>query len=177
MLPAPDTGAVEDAAGLDLGWLGTSTAMGPPRTLAVIWATVELERALADLDVAAESAALAGQSIEDPLLGARVIVVPTGGEIQIAIAEPSTEGRLAATLARHDEGPAGRYVRSPVGLEAVRDLATAAGLAVSRPEPGPFGRAVLVVAPLAGPHLILVDPRPDVPEPTSGDPAAVPSPP
>jgi hypothetical protein len=187
VLPGRDTGAVEDAAELALGWLATPATADPPRTLAVIWATVELERALADLGGVREPAALSGaradevplaaQAIEDPLLGARVVVVPTGGEIRIALAEPSTEGRLAATLARHAEGPAGRYVRSPVGLERLRVLAAAAGIGVSTPQPGPFGREVLVVAPLAGPHLVLVEPQPGDAAPTSGDPPAVPSPP
>ena len=185
MLPAPDTGAVEDAAGLALGWLATPATADPPRTLALIWATVELERALADLSgvsagailsgVLADGVPLAARAIEDPLLGARVVVVPTGGEIRIALAEPSREGRLAATLARHAEGPAGRYVRSPVGLERLRVLAASAGIGVSTPQPGPFGREVLVVAPPAGPHLVLVEPQPGDAVPTSGDPRAVPS--
>ena len=162
--------------GPSIDWL---QAGGSLRTLAEIWATVEMERALTDLgrdDLVAgrDGAELDRDVIDDPLLGARVAVVSTGGDgTRIAIAEPSTEGRLAATLARHGEGPVGRYVLSPVGLEAVRTLAAAAGVAISRPVDGPFGLSVLVLtASPAGPHLILVDPRP-----ARADPAAVPSPP
>ncbi len=149
-----------------LAWLGA--AGGSPRTLAEIWATVELERALADLGHAGDGDDDSGPRpgpgpgamatvVEDPLLGARVAVVATGeGSALIAVAEPSTEGRLAATLARHGEGLAGRYVLSPVRLEAVRVLAAAAGVTVSRAEYGPFGPSVLVVTPVSGPYLILV---------------------
>jgi hypothetical protein len=159
-----------------LAWLGP--AGGSPRTLAEIWATVELERAIADLGQTEPGGdgPRSGRDravIEDPLLGARVAVVATGDAgARIALAEPSTEGRLAATLARHGEGPAGRYVLSPVGLEAVRVLAAAAGVTVSRAENGPFGPSVLVVASVTGPHLILVDPGR-----ARADRAAVPSPP
>jgi hypothetical protein len=145
-----------------LAWLGA--AGRSPRTLAEIWATVELERALADLGHTGPGgddpwSRRDGAVLEDPLLGARVAVVATGDDgARIAVAEPSTEGRLAATLARHGEGPAGRYVESPVRLEELRALAAAAGVTVSRAENGPFGPSVLVVASVTGPHLILVDP-------------------
>jgi len=131
--------------------------------LAPIWATVELERALGDLGTVpdeAGAAALVDGAVEDPLLGARVIVVPSDVDgLRIALAEPSTEGRLAATLVRNGEGPAGRYVLAPFGLAVVKARAAAAGLVVSSPAGGPFGPAVLVLGgPIAGPHLILVDP-------------------
>jgi hypothetical protein len=159
-----------------LAWLGP--AAEPLQTLAEIWATVELERALADLGHIEPGgdgpwSGRDGGVVEDPLLGARVAVVSSGHDgARIAVAEPSTEGRLAATLARHGEGPAGRYVLSPVGLEAVRVLAAAAGVTVSRAENGPFGPSVLVVASVTGPHLILVEPGR-----ARADRAAVPSPP
>lgn len=160
-----------------LAWLGEDG--GALRTLAEIWATVDIERALADFGRVGFGAGLDGAeldtpAIDDPLLGARVAVVRTGVDgTRVAVAEPSTEGRLAATLARHGEGRAGRYVLSPVGLDTVRVRAAAAGVAISRPAVGPFGPAVLVVAgSVAGPHLILVDPLA-----APADPAAVPSPP
>ena len=66
--------------------------------------------------------------------------------------------RLALRLARHDEGPAGRYVGLPLALEAISSVAAAAGVLVSRPEIGPFGREVLVLGGgLGAPHLILVE--------------------
>jgi hypothetical protein len=89
-----------------------------------------------------------------------VVIVPAGSDRpRRAIAEPTTEGRLAATLARHGEGPAGRYVVLADGLDRARARATAAGIAVSRIEVGPFGPSMLVLnGPLSGPHLILCDP-------------------
>lgn len=138
-----------------LAWLGEPGR--DPRTLARLWATVELERALADLG--AEPTRVAAAS-EDPLLGARVVVVASDdGGPDVALAEPSTEGRLAAALVRHGEGPAGCYVVAPFGLETVRARAAAAGVQLSGTAVGPFGRSVLVLGgPPAGPSLILVDP-------------------
>ena len=123
------------------------------RVLAVIWATVDRDRVLADLDVAAE------RLVEDPHLGASVTLVqPVDGD-PIAILEPVTEGRLAATLARNGEGPAGEYVEAPLPLEAIGGAAAAAGLVVSRPADGPFGRSVIVLPGRpGGPFLVLVEP-------------------
>jgi hypothetical protein len=156
--------------GPSLDWLAGDG--GTLRTLAEIWATVDLERAL-------DGAAIDGAVIEDPLLGARVAIVSAGDGTPTAVAEPSTEGRLAATLARHGEGLVGRYLQSPVGLDAARILAAAAGVSISRPAEGPFGRSVLVVTAVgARPHVILVDPLAARPEPAApSDRAAVPSPP
>jgi hypothetical protein len=131
------------------------------RTEAEIWATVDLERTLAGLGLGLEdaTAAVAGAR-PDALLGARVVTVPVGPDRpRRSIAEPTTEGRLAATLARHGEGPAGRYVFVADGLDRARARATAAGIPVSRIEVGPFGPAMLVlIGPASGPHLILCDP-------------------
>lgn len=158
------------AAEPSLAWLGKRVVA---TTLADIWATGEIDRALADLLRSGPSVGLIAAPVDDPLLGARIAIVSVaGGGTPIALAEPSREGRLAATLARHGEGPAGRYVRSPIELDALPDLAVAAGLSVSRPATGPFGPAVLLVAAVGGPHLILVGPSP-----SSAEPAAVPSPP
>jgi hypothetical protein len=63
----------------------------------------------------------------------------------LALAEPSTEGRLAAALARHGEGVAGRYVLLGLDMAAIADRAAVAGVALSRPTVGPFGREVLVL--------------------------------
>ena len=145
-----------------LGWLGP--AGGEVRLLARIWATVELERALADLRAgrsrgAAIEPGLAEPASIDPLLGARVVLVTDDDGSLVAVAEPSTEGRLAAVLARQGEGPAGRYVVAPVGIAALRPLAAAAGVTLSAPADGPFGPSVLVAAGLIGaPIVVLVDP-------------------
>jgi hypothetical protein len=129
-------------------------------TKAEIWATVDLERTLAELGIEGLAAGAASDAGPDPLLGARVLVVPVGPNgPRRAIAEPTTEGRLAATLARRGEGPAGRYLVVGDDLDAARARATAAGIPVSRVEVGPFGRSMLVlIGPVSGPHLILCDP-------------------
>jgi hypothetical protein len=139
----------------DLAWLTDPGDAEPPLLLAELHATVELERALA---ARGESPARAAGAVEDGLIGARVVVLGDG----VALAEPSTEGRLAAGLARHGEGVHGRYVAAPVALDAVARRAAAAGVRLSRPGAGPFGRQVLVIGRrVEGPHIVLVGPGPD----------------
>ena len=133
--------------------------------IARIVATVDLERALAEHGHAPAEAAGA---VDEPLLGARVAILDAGTEGTIALAEPITEARLAATLARHGEGVVGRYASLAAGddLAAFQRRAAALGIAVSRPVDGPFGRAVLVlVGPVTGPHLVVVERRPLPSEP------------
>jgi hypothetical protein len=178
------TSAVRDALGL--GWLGLAAA--GVQEIATIWATVEIERVLRALG---PPAGLIVSAVDDPLLGARIVVVdgtrgpadPTTGPI--ALAEPTTEGRLAGALARHGEGPAGRYLRVDLAIDEIARRAGAAGMALSRPAVGPFGREVLLLGagsvgagsvgpgsvdpgrggptggptrgPAAGQHLILVE--------------------
>lgn len=126
-----------------------------PATLAPIHATVELERALRELGVPPDAQA----PVADPLIGAAVLVVEATDGGLTAVAEPTTEGRLAAFLARHGEGLAGRYVRSPVPLAEAHRRASTAGVVLGRAADGPFGRAALVLGgPVSGPHLILVEP-------------------
>jgi hypothetical protein len=104
-------------------------------------------------------------AVEDPLLGARVVVLTTDDGRRFALAEPSTEGRLAAALARHGEANVGAYLEAPFGLDVVAARAAAAHVRLSRVENGPFGRSVLVLSgKLTGRHLILVE-RPAVPSP------------
>jgi hypothetical protein len=133
-----------------------------PELLADIHGTVDLERALAELDAVAGEGALA----EDVLLGARIVLL---AERRIALAEPSTEGRLAASLARLGEGTVGRYVAcggaGGTPFAAVRRRAAEAGLVLSRPAPGPFGQEILVVTrPVGSPSLLLVQ-RGSLPSP------------
>lgn len=122
------------------------------RVLAVIWATVDRDRVVADLRLPVEFLA------DDRLLGASVALVrPEDGD-PIAILEPLTEGRLAATLSRHGEGLAGEYVEAPVGPDSVTAAAATAGLDIGRSADGPFGRSVIVLGgPVDGPHLVLVE--------------------
>jgi hypothetical protein len=152
--------ARDGAAGTSAGSADVERAVeriaGPgARTLATLWATVDIERTLAEREIV-ESTPAAG----DALLGARVVIVRAAmPQPPVAIVEPLTEGRLAATLARHGEGPAGRYIAVADGLEPARARAAASGIDVSRVEPGPFGRSMLVLlGPATGPHLILCDP-------------------
>jgi hypothetical protein len=146
-------------------------AMAPPSVaepgaelVAVIWATVDLERAEAELAPWLEpleqpqppdaDAAL----VDEPHLGARGRVrttraLPAG---RIALMEPVTEGAIAASLARDGEGPCGLYVRPATAPETAPASAPDPG---PRPRVGPFGPSVRVrMAAKAGPHLLLLAP-------------------
>lgn len=131
-----------------------------PRREVAGWATVELDRAEAafrnvpvdGLSAQAEDA-VARVDSRDELLGAfaRVIRDPDGREI--ALLEPFTEGRLAASLARHGEGFAALYLIADAEAPA---LARAAGVVLSAPGLGPFGTQRLVVGgPRSGPFFII----------------------
>jgi hypothetical protein len=120
--------------------------------VAVVWATVDLDRAIAETGLPAEALP------DDELLGAAVRLVRPPAADPIALLEPTTEGRLAATLAKSGEGPAGHYVRATEGLSSVVARATAAGIGMKRTNDGPFGPSALVLGgPATGPHLIIVD--------------------
>jgi hypothetical protein len=100
--------------------------------VAVGWATVELDRGVGD---AAARLRLAPDRFvpasDDRWLGARTRVAPGGPAI--VVLEPATEGRLAAALARHGEGPVAIWVAGPAPVRGtVRD--------------GPFGPATIAVA-------------------------------
>ena len=139
--------------------VAAAAAAGPGAVeLAAIWATVDLERTLRDLGEETRDAL--GDAASDAHLGALVVLLPArAGHPALAIAEPATEGRLAATLARHGEGLVGRYLAVADGLDQARARAHGAGVAVSRVEIGPFGPSVLVlIGPVTGPHLILCEP-------------------
>ena len=71
-----------------------------PRGL--VLATVDSERAIADLEPALGSAW--HQPVDDSVLGARCRRLDLGRS-QLVLAEPSTEGYAAACLARFGEGP------------------------------------------------------------------------
>jgi hypothetical protein len=119
-----------------------AAARGRP-VIAVGWATVDLERAAADLVEHGPFEPAADETI----LGARC-AIGRPAAVRLAILEPNTEGRLAATLARHDEGPAVLWLAgSPPH-----------GLRFSTPAVGPFGQELLVLgAPLGGRHLLVVE--------------------
>jgi len=122
---------------------------GSPHPAAIGWATVELDRAEADLG--AELATSFEPTNRDALLGATVRR-STATEPEILIEEPDTEGRLSGALAKHGEGPFALYFR-------VQHLDQLPGTLSIRAGNGPLGPARLVLnGPPWGPFLILVGP-------------------
>jgi hypothetical protein len=113
--------------------------------IALGWATVDTERGTGELADYGPFEPAADEAI----LGARSVVGPPGpDDLRVAIVEPNTEGRLAATLARHDEGPAVLWVAGTPGADL--RLSTAAD--------GPFGNERLVLGGrLGGRYLIVVE--------------------
>jgi len=142
----------------------SGVAAGPDdrfRLVAVGWSTVELDRAEAELGMWLAAAGGDPGAVRDPHLGAAVRVweAPELPGSRLAIAEPDTEGRLAASLARDGEGPCALYLAPAGGLAAWWAAARRRGVVVARREAGPFGPQVLVLGgAVAGPHLILVAP-------------------
>jgi hypothetical protein len=132
--------------------VGRLLAVVRPAQQVLGWATVELDRAREELGLAADAPETLPR---DPHLGAHVRrVTPPGGPPALLL-EPDTEGRLAATLARHGEGQHVTYL--VVGRDAPT-RAVVAGFALSTPEPGPLGRQRLVLGgERFGPHVVLVD--------------------
>ena len=130
--------------------------------VAVGWATIDFDRALAELsaDLRLPPGAFAAAA-DDVALGARCLVA-TGalagsrGRLDLVLLEPSTEGRLAATLARSDEGPAAAWLATD-DLPAATLTFRRAGTLVAAPRDGPFGPAALLLdTPIHGPHRFLV---------------------
>lgn len=82
---------------------------------------------------------------------------------RMVLAEPETEGLLAAALARHGEGPCALYLRAPQGLDVWLRAARARGVSLSPRRTGPLGRSVLAPGgfPAAvtsgGPQIIVID--------------------
>jgi hypothetical protein len=141
-----------------------ATTPGAPLSLVgIVWSTVELDRAETELDpwLAPVDPALGdGDGHHDPHLGAhvrrrRTTALPGGAFL---LAEPSTEGRLAASLARDGEGPCALLLRPEAGLDVWVAEARARGAQVSARRRGPLGMAVLLPGrSIAGPHLIVVE--------------------
>jgi hypothetical protein len=131
--------------------------------IAVIgWATVDWERAARELEVriGIPPGAKWVPRPRDPELGAAVWVLDRArarGEPELALLEPDTEGRLAATLARHGEGVAALYLRGAPGPR-VQDPEVVAldRLRLSGPADGPFGPQRLVLGGPVGGHSIVL---------------------
>jgi hypothetical protein len=140
----------------------------PLRLAGTGWATVELDRAEDELGMwLGDGAGDTGDGslppdAAEPHLGALARVRPAGGlpGDSFVLLEPSTEGRLAASLARDSEGPCALYLRPAVGLTAWSAAARRRGVRLSARRAGPLGTEVLLVGgPIAGPHLLVVDAR------------------
>jgi len=153
------------------------------------WCTVDLDRAEADLEMwlgpaPAPSGGRAGgdgaASGDDPTrqpgppvdehLGA-VARLREGAGLPGAwtvLLEPSTEGRVAASLARDGEGPCALYLRPAAGLDPWIEAARERGVTVSARRDGPFGDQVLLASGPSGPHVIVTEGR----SPVSSVPAA-----
>ena len=129
--------------------------------VAVGWATVELDRAVAELAAATGAPAdRFAAADDDQLLGARCLVargVLADGRSLIVL-EPATEGRLAATLARHGEGPAAVW-HAAAGSSDVSGEAGGGNLTWSSIRSGPLGQERLLRGgPVFGPHRLLLGP-------------------
>ena len=124
----------------DVGGLGPTHPNAVVDLLAIGWATVDLERAL----VGSASGGPTETLPDDELLGGRAVRIGSAVPATIVL-EPTTEGRLAASLARVGEGPAVLYLTGDI-----RQWDTP-------PRPGPYGPSVLVRGgPAHGPHLVVV---------------------
>jgi len=140
------------------------SSLEPPieaSTVAIGWATVELDRAVAELARAIGVPATAFVAADDDmLLGAQCRVASSvlAGGGSLVILEPATEGRLAATLARHDEGPVAIWM-AVADLSGATAAARVANLALSPPRSGPLGlERLLLGGPIDGPHRLLLGP-------------------
>jgi hypothetical protein len=142
----------------------------PPELVGLGWCTVDLDRAESELDpwlgprpaAPAPGMDLDGDGLwTDEHLGARARLREGAGlpGAWMVLLEPSTEGRVAAALARDDEGPCALYLRPSAGLEAWLVAAHEGGISAGVPRDGPFGLQVLLAGSPAGPHVIVTEGR------------------
>jgi hypothetical protein len=154
LVPGRGRGRLDGGAGRD------RDSDGDLCVLALGWATVDTERAASEFVSALDLPGTATSVDRDRLVGAYAHQLVDerfpGG--RLVILEPSTEGRLAATLARDGEGPAVLYLGAFGGLDAWIAQVRRLGVVVSRAEDGPLGRSVLILGGSpSGPHLIVAD--------------------
>ena len=141
--------APDEASAAELRRLARELATGDLRStgdrrsavVAVGWATVDLERSAAalpdiDFDFAPDDEALGGRAL-----------IGHPGAVALVLLEPSTEGRLAGTLARNGEGIAVFY-------EITRGLPPDGSATMT-----PLGRPGRLVDPAQrwGPYRIVVE--------------------
>jgi hypothetical protein len=128
-------------------------------TVAIGWATVDIEAVVKALEGDGEAATFEPAS-RDACLGARAVVHrPAAGvaePIQVLL-EPDTESRLAASLARHGEGFVAIWFVGAAGA----GLPEALGARLGAPSDGPLGpeRPLLGAAP-TGPHVFVLQAAP-----------------
>ena len=129
------------------------------RPAAVGWATVDLDRAASELGTALGIAADRFlDAAPSPSLGARCRVAADAiaGGVTLVLLEPATEARLAATLARHDEGPAAVWL-AVADVPAALDKLRLAGVTVGSEDQGPLGpERFLFGGPIHGPYRLLL---------------------
>jgi hypothetical protein len=113
------------------------------RLAALGWGTVDLERAAEAFGRPSQ-----GDLVGDTLLGARGQALATSGAFRIVLLEPSTEGRLAAALARHGEGPVTLYLSGGRAIDDDEPPDAAAPAATA------LGPGRLAHAPRGGPFVI-----------------------
>ena len=142
----------------------TGSAPSTARFLALGWATVDLERAAATWPGVRWQAAP-----RDSLVGARALVGRGGSPaaaattdavaadaVTIVLLEPDKEGRLAASLARHGEGPAALYVLVPPNaIAAIAARVARLGVRFIA-GPGPFGPAWAIAGSDASSPTVIV---------------------
>jgi hypothetical protein len=125
--------------------------------LAVGWATVDLDRAALELTPRLVAGTAFQEAPDCDLLGGhcrigRLAEPGADGASLVILLEPSTEGRLAVTLARHDEGWCATWW--PAEVDAIGDPAPPTSVR----RPGPLGPERLVLGgPPSGPHRLLVE--------------------
>ena len=113
---------------------------GVEDVLAIGWATVDRERFVSGLGLGTVE-----QLPDDPHLGAYVVRHGLTRPATLVI-EPSTEGRLSATLARSGEGPTALYLE--LGTDGVKAFAAdhrPGAVQVSTVRPGPLGPSVVLL--------------------------------
>ena len=181
MTLAPEPGAVvagllEAAArAVEASVAGGGSAVGDDggaglRIVGIGWATVELDRAAAELGASLDVPAGAWTPADrDQLLGAATALgprlTPDAHAPRLVLLEPDSEGRLAASLARYGEGVAAVYAMATRAARAapVVPVPRAAGdsppgAARSVIAPGPLGPARLVLGgPIWGPHVVVLE--------------------
>ena len=123
------------------------------RLVAIGWATVESDRATTTLaDALGIEASAFVPATGSTVLGPYAVVAPgvLEGAVDLAVVEPSTEGRLAAHLARHGEGPTIAWLADAA---AAPPVASPDG---SSARDGPFGLERVLAAPPDGLLRLLV---------------------